>query len=527
MLNCLFKHNLIVYPLLFIFVISCSPKISYLAQVNRHVKNFNIHVVNDSLQLHLISPADITYLIVKQDIKTAVKKHKLKLKNEILIYGTTPNPAYEFVVTIGRNKEIVQKNKLILDTVINSQMLHLMAITTDDKAIVSMEADLKEMLRKLRSGSNYLDEMNTVMDIVNASMNSNLYYKTLTEIQQFKIPKNQGNSLELQMQLTYASFLGRNKIYDQLLSQLETSFEPKDSISRAVKNNELQDDAVFDKIVAGAKSTNIVMVNENHFYPSHRLFITQLLAKLRAIGYTHLALEALASPNDSLLNLSQQFPKLQTGFYTREQNYGNLLREAKRLGYQFIAYENEDPKKDREVGQAENLYRKTIGKDKNAKVLVIAGIDHILEQPSSSGKKWMATIFKSYYQIDPLTISQTHLNNYRKYSNTTYKLLSKIELNGITPVASVDFFLLNNQNNQPGRWLSGYNFENKYHRPVQVSLFNKTELKNELDYQQCVPYFVKLVEKDKNYTLPFQKNEAVFMVVYDKLGNILEKRSIN
>lgn len=91
-----------------------------------------------------------------------------------------------------------------------------------------------------------------------------------------------------------------------------------------------------------------------------------------------------------------------SGFYTSEQNYSNIIRKAKELGYEFIAYENTDHTKNREIGQAENLYNKTFKIDPESKVLVLAGIDHILEKPTSRGKEWMATIFKNTYNIDHL-----------------------------------------------------------------------------------------------------------------------------
>ena len=46
-----------------------------------------------------------------------------------------------------------------------------------------------------------------------------------------------------------------------------------------------------------------------------------------------------------------------------------------------MAYENTDPDKDREEGEAENLYRGTFAADPSAKVFVFAGGSHIMERP--------------------------------------------------------------------------------------------------------------------------------------------------
>ena len=389
-----------------------------------------------------------------------------------------------------------------------------------------MKGDLKHIYSSIKSGAQYLQDTGSVMSVVNRSMSSNTFLKSLTEIKQYPIPKNQGNSLALQMQLTFTSFLGNNALYNDLITQIESSFKPNDSIVNVIKNNVVVNDAVLDSIVAKARLTNVVMINENHFYPSHRSFIVALLPKLKAAGYTHLALEALDAPSDSVLNKPNSFPVLQTGFYTREQTFGNLLREAKTLGYHFVAYENVNNSKDRELGQAENLYRKTIGSDKNAKVVVIAGIDHILERPTASGKKWMAMLFKEMYQIDPLTISQTHLNLYRKESNATYQLLAKNELNGIAKIASVDYFLLNKKQNDASLWKEKSNYANRFDKPVQVSVFYQKEMKKENDYHQNVPYYTTLVPASKSVAIPYTTDEPAIVVVYDELGNVLEKKSL-
>lgn len=80
-----------------------------------------------------------------------------------------------------------------------------------------------------------------------------------------------------------------------------------------------------------------------------------------------------------------------------------------------MAYESMDKTKDREVGEAENLFNKTIAIDPNAKIFVIAGISHILEKPTSDGKKWMAAVFKEKYNIDPFV--DFHLLNNMNYQS--------------------------------------------------------------------------------------------------------------
>ena len=521
-------HFLVLFFLYIILFTACSPKISNFAAHNRYVKNFNTHILNDSLQLHLITPADITYYATRTSIKQALKKEKIKVKNEVLLFGTTKSPNYKVLVTIGPQKEVATTaHQIIIDTTIYNRKYHVIGQFTNKVDEQSVTADIKQIFNRLKTGKNYLDEITSVMDIVNGALNKNQFFKTLTEIRQFEIPKNQSNSLEMQMQLTYASFLGNNEVYKNLIAQQEQFFKPKDSILRVIKNNTLDETSSLAEIIKLAKMTNMVMINENHYYPNQRLLMLALLPKLKDMGYTYLALEALGSPADSLLNLPLAYPKLNSGFYTMEQNYGNLLREAKKLGYHFVAYENTDVKKDREIGQAENLYNRTIAKNKNAKVLVIAGIDHILELPTANGKKWLATILKENYQLDPLTISQTHLNDYRKFSPYKYQLLAKEELNQIKNLAAVDYFVLNNQSEPPQLWNNKLKYINQNKQVVQISLFYEKEINNESAYQLNIPYFSSLVVDKQLIILPFNDKEKALMVVYDRLGNVLEKRNIN
>lgn len=510
--------------IVFACLCSCTPKISPLNASNRFLKNFNTHILNDSLQLHLLTPADINYSASRKSIQNALKKNKIKTVNPVLLFGTTNDPSYQFVVTIGDKKEKFRPNQFLLDTMLNRHRLHFLGFSNSIGAMSAMEADLRKIHSDIKFGPAYMQDTGSVMSVVNRSMSSNAFLKILTEIRQYPIPKNQGNSLELQMQLTFASFLKNNSIYDELINGVEKAFKPKEGIVNVINTNGTVNEKAMDGLIAKARLTNVVMINENHFYPAHRSFIIDLLPKLRTEGYTHLALEALGASADSLLNQPNGFPNLKTGFYSREQTFGNLLREAKALGYQFVAYENEDRAKDRELGQAENLYRKTIGADKNAKVLVIAGVDHILEQPTASGKKWMAMRFKELYQIDPLTISQTHLNLYRKESAAQYQLIPKSELNGIDGVAAVDGFILNNKQNDLSLWTHKMNYTNPFDRMVQVSVFYEKEMRKENDFHQNIPYYTAMVPAHKSVFIPYSIGQPVLIVIYDELGNILEKK---
>jgi len=517
------KLTLISIILLFC---GCSPKISEYFQENNYIRNFSIHIVNDSLQLYFKSPADITYTTDKKELKKVIRNANFKIKDSVLVYGKTNEPPYEYFVTISKNnKQDYPKNLIVFDTLIDNQTIQFIGNPLTENSKRTLEIDLKNIFKSLEVGKSYRKEISTVMDIVQKHKNSNKYYAILNEIKEFPTYDKQEKWAKLQMELTYSSFLGNNKFYDSYLKQLESRFKPNDTISDLIKKNIKTGSSVIETIAKEAEKHKITMINENHFYPNHRLLVLDLLVKLKEFGYTYIALEALDIKQDSLLNKENSYPTLKTGFYTSEQNYSNLIRKAKELGYVFIAYENTDKNKNRELGQAENIYNKTFKVNPNNKVVVLAGIDHILEKPTSRGKEWMATIFKNKYNIDPLTISQTHLNSYRKQIESNYGIINSNFFNN-ERLTSVDYLVLNNSPNNQIENQSVYPYRNNTKNDAQVSLFYGKEITNQYDYHKKVPYFSTILKSGEKYNLPINKNGEIYLYTFDKNGKRIDKQII-
>ena len=166
-------------------------------------------------------------------------------------------------------------------------------------------------------------------------------------------------------------------------------------------------DAV-DYLLRRAENEQILIVNEGHHMPQHRVFTTRLLRGLYDRGYRNFGLEAFFAPSDSLL-AAQRYPNVTMGFYTKEPRFGELLREAARIGYRVFGYEaagTGSPKK-REIGQAENIQR-YLDAHPDGKTLIHCGFDHALE--GEMGGAWeyaMAERVKQNTGIDPLTVNQT------------------------------------------------------------------------------------------------------------------------
>lgn len=158
-----------------------------------------------------------------------------------------------------------------------------------------------------------------------------------------------------------------------------------------------------------ASGRRIVMINEAHHDAHTRELTLSLLPKLRAEGFTYFAAEALVN-NDTEL-MSRGYPIMTSGSeYLHEPLYGQIIREAIRLGFKVVAYESDaDALADRESGQAQMLYRQVFKNDPKARLFVHAGYAHIDKAEGNLGKtiKPMAMQLKELTGFDPLSIDQT------------------------------------------------------------------------------------------------------------------------
>ena len=75
--------------LIFLFLIlvssAYSPKISKHFEHNNYIRNYSVHVINDSLQLYFKSPADINYITESEELKNAIQNTGFKLKDKAIL----------------------------------------------------------------------------------------------------------------------------------------------------------------------------------------------------------------------------------------------------------------------------------------------------------------------------------------------------------------------------------------------------------------------------------------------------------
>ena len=166
------------------------------------------------------------------------------------------------------------------------------------------------------------------------------------------------------------------------------------------------------------KDHQVVIVSEGHHKPQHRLFTRMLLQSLYDQGFRYLGMETLM-PNflpgpaflmdTALNNRGYALNTPMTGFYTREPQMANLVREAIAIGFELFAYERK-AKGERDLAQAKNI-QKFMDQHPDEKVLIHCGWYHAIESdlPKRQKHNWMAYHLKQLTGIDPLTIYQDAL----------------------------------------------------------------------------------------------------------------------
>lgn len=215
--------------------------------------------------------------------------------------------------------------------------------------------------------------------------------------------------------------------WDLAIGTREKSYSKKqiDSINRKYSKIE-----ATDYIVKQAKKNKVVIINEAHHNSFHRVFTKSLLQKLFDNGYKNFGLEALSNGKylDSTLN-SRKYPILETGYYTKDPQFGNLIREALEIGYELFAYETtkKGNGKSREIEQAKNI-EKFIKSKPNEKFLIYCGFDHALEGDHKFWEKAMAGRLSEYMDINPLTINQ-ELYSEKSKSKYNHPLLKALYIN--------------------------------------------------------------------------------------------------
>ncbi|MDN3595244.1 hypothetical protein [Zunongwangia endophytica] len=367
---------------------------------------------------HIRSP----YEIDRKSLAELIRKYPILHKKNLLAFSkTTVNPEYKgYLFLTKKYAELEHLDLPVIDTLSQSVLFGTKNNKRGIYLLLTAVNKNTSIQGIIKDGEKIVESVQFKIDSSNALTYSKVFENVRNDINYLKSSKKiieapvadslEGEWMQYQYLTTINSFMQNNEKYDSLIDQFESKrMSNQVNTLKAIHKSKIDHDKeALDKISKEAEKTRVVMVNENHWYPKHRIFTISLLQRLKNQGYNYLALESLSSAfQASKINQSRPYPTLSSGYYIQEAYFAHLIRKAVSLGYKIISYENTDNAINREVGQAQNLFN-YIKQDSKAKILVHAGIDHILEEPTKNGK-WMATVFKEISGIDPLTINQVEM----------------------------------------------------------------------------------------------------------------------
>lgn len=193
------------------------------------------------------------------------------------------------------------------------------------------------------------------------------------------------------------------KIYynDHMISDLKKEkdfFDKKDySNFKKINKNEM-----FEEI----QKVNFLLVNEGHHRNFHRIFLRDNLKELYKIGFRNLFVEGV-NTFDSIN--TRKYPIISTLLSYPEPTYGEMIREAKLIGFNVYGYdifeetpEFNDPIED--WNYRENLQYKNILKQYNGKKSVVYGGYSHTKTQNNSKQKFLGALLKKDYKV--LSIDQ-------------------------------------------------------------------------------------------------------------------------
>lgn len=210
------------------------------------------------------------------------------------------------------------------------------------------------------------------------------------------------------------SWVGREDIAEAML-------ENAPELIRTVDCPEIGSlNALFDEIAEDPSGPQIVMLNETHFDPRHRMVAQRLAEILAEQGFAYFAAETFnirvaegRVPGSVPFNI---------GAYSYEPIYARMLRGIDDLGLSPLAYEQrpeqqpENPEtweariNAREIAQTENLMAALFEHTPDARVFIYVGGGHLQEQPvyreGREEVRWFGNRLAEATGVNPVTIVQ-------------------------------------------------------------------------------------------------------------------------
>lgn len=406
---------------------------------------------------------DISYSKPRRnEIKKKISEFKILKYKNLVVYGKSfISPFYDLLLFYENNVKsevsngIIEEVLLLNDTIKNrilykkqdnNKIFYLLLIGERKKWTKNfLLDDAKKIIKNTSFDTTIINKFDYVKLFNNYRQEDNILL-VREKFDNAPISNNNKNNwMKFQLLSPILSRDSENRRFVESIEEFESKrlFELsriyKDSMGKIDNIINQSEDSVLREIKRLSRDQQVVMLNEIHWHPKHRIMAFKLLPLLKENGFKYIAIEAIDKNKDSELN-KRKYPVKSSGYYTREPFFAMFIREALALGFIIKGYDDFESD-NRELKQAKNIYN-IIEKDKKAKVFVYAGIDHILENNPS--KIRMAEYFRNISEIDPLTLDQVEL-----ISDTKEKINivnSQVFKENLSINTNVDYFIINNIN---------------------------------------------------------------------------------
>ncbi len=154
-----------------------------------------------------------------------------------------------------------------------------------------------------------------------------------------------------------------------------------------------------------ASEHRIVMIMEDHFVSKHREMIGALLPTFREARIHPLRRRSDWRVCWASLT-SRGYPIVETGYYTSDPQFGNVIRRAIDLRFEVLGYDFRPFTHEGREEFAATTLANVLNGDPEAKLVVHAGHAHVFKHKTDLGQRWLASILWEKTGIEPFTIWQ-------------------------------------------------------------------------------------------------------------------------
>lgn len=476
----------LIFTIFLFSVINCKSKNNTFAERNFFNKDY---FYNDSLKVGIDFWGGLEFHDTIYNVRKLLKKDKNGFKfikkSHLLLSGFSKVNKYRFSIFYENCNDNLKTTKNIYSDTINK-----IAIFTKQKGFKKIIVYFKSNTLNNKYSTNLTESLMRKVQIDSVdnfklsyfSIYDNYDANPLQAINKIKKAPINDKNMKFQMLTTANSFISDNSQYDSLISSSEIEKKQKyNQLFDSIKNSSeiSRNVGVYEYLNDVVKNHQIIILNENHYYPKHRLFATKLLQILKRNGFSYLSLEGFYESNKT-----DYIPNMDNGTYVKEPYFSHFIRKAKLEGYNISGHESQENGAEREIGQAKNVM-KILDKNPSAKIFIYVGISH-LEKKVVAKKRWMASYLQDFSGIEPLTINQTKISF---DSNDELTLIpSKYFSASNIGNSSADYFLNNNLNTglneiYPNNEFKNFIIVDKIFNEIKnidllISVFNQAEYIN-------------------------------------------------